>query len=199
MTGCLKRNPDSGYPPIPDDNMGAIITMDNVQTQAFQDYYPEDYSHCFGCGRLNEKGHQIKSYWDGEESVCHVKPHSYYSGGMKDILYGGLIASLIDCHGTATAAAAKARELGIALKPGAMPRFVTASLNIDYLIPVPINCELELRGRVKSIDGRKVAIETTLSAQGTLCAKGKGLFIQLRESERIQLQHTGTKMGRNSG
>ena len=38
--------------------------------KAFQDYYPEHMSHCFGCGRLNEYGHQIKSYWDGDESVC---------------------------------------------------------------------------------------------------------------------------------
>ena len=157
--------------------------MENVQTRAFQDYYPDDYSHCFGCGRLNEKGLQIKSYWDGEESICHIKPHSYYSGGMNDILYGGLIASLIDCHGAATAAAAKARELGIELKAGTMPRFVTASLNIDYLVPAPIDCDLELRGKVKSIDGRKVVIEATLSAKGTLRAKGKGLFIQLRDDK----------------
>ena len=32
--------------------------------RAFQDYYPDDVSHCFGCGRLNEHGLQIKSYWD---------------------------------------------------------------------------------------------------------------------------------------
>ena len=37
--------------------------------EAFQDYYHDDYSHCYGCGRLNEHGLQIKSYWDGEESV----------------------------------------------------------------------------------------------------------------------------------
>jgi hypothetical protein len=26
------------------------------RTDAFQDYYPDDYAHCFGCGRVNEKG-----------------------------------------------------------------------------------------------------------------------------------------------
>ena len=59
--------------------------MDEEKMLAFQDFYPEDYSHCFGCGRLNEKGHQIKSYWDGEESVCHFKPPLLYSGGYWDM------------------------------------------------------------------------------------------------------------------
>jgi hypothetical protein len=40
-----------------------------MDQKAFQDYYPDDLSHCYGCGRLNEHGLQIKSYWDGEESL----------------------------------------------------------------------------------------------------------------------------------
>lgn len=148
---------------------------------AFQDFYPDEYSHCYGCGRLNESGMQIKSYWEGEESICRVNPRDYYTGGMKNILYGGLIASLMDCHGAGTAAAAKAKELGIQLEVGNMPRFVTASLKVDYLAPTPVSTELEIRGKVKSIEGRKVVIEMTLSANDTLCAKGEGLFIQIRD------------------
>lgn len=165
--------------------METIVAMNREQMLAFQDCYPDDYSHCFGCGRLNEKGHKIKSYWDGEESVCHVKPPSIYSGGKQDILYGGLIASLIDCHGAATAAAAKAREQAIELRPGTMPRFVTASLKVDYLVPVPIDSEVELRAKAKSIDGRKVEVEVILSARGAFCARGEGLFIQVRDDKRL--------------
>jgi acyl-CoA thioesterase FadM len=66
-----------------------------------------------------------------------------------------------------------------------MPRFVTASLKIDYLVPVSIDCEVELRAKVKSIDGRKVAVEVMLSAQGTCCARGEGLFIQVRDDKRL--------------
>ena len=116
-----------------------------MKEMAFQDYYADDYSHCYGCGRLNEKGHQIKSFWDGDESVCRIVPEKHYSGGMKNILYGGLIASLIDCHGAGTAAAAKAQELKIEMTLGAMPRFVTASLKVDYLAPTPMDTEVELR------------------------------------------------------
>lgn len=148
---------------------------------AFQDYYPDDYAHCFGCGRLNEKGLQIKSYWDGDESVCRFLPNNYYTGGMKTILYGGMIASLIDCHGAGTAAAAKARELAIPVKPGNMPRFVTASLKIDFLAPTPVGVELELRSIVKEIKGRRVTVQVTLSSGECLRAKGEGVFVQLRD------------------
>jgi len=30
--------------------------------KAFQDFYADDMSHCYGCGRLNPDGLQIKSY-----------------------------------------------------------------------------------------------------------------------------------------
>jgi acyl-coenzyme A thioesterase PaaI-like protein len=149
--------------------------------KAFQDYYGDDYAYCFGCGRLNEKGLQIKSYWDGDESVCRVTPREYYTGGMKGIVYGGLIASLIDCHAAGTASAAKARELGITVEVGTMPRFVTASLQVDYRAPTPIGAELILRGTVRRIDGRKVTVDVTLSAEDKVCATGTLLMIQLRD------------------
>ena len=149
--------------------------------KAFQDHYPDDYSHCYGCGRLNEHGLQIKSYWDGNESVCRFVPGRHYTGGKKDILYGGLIASLMDCHGAGTAAAAKAREQGIEIKKGEMPRFVTASLKVDYLAPTPVHTELELRGKIKEVTGRKVTVEVHLLAKQKLCAKGELLFIQVKK------------------
>ena len=152
-----------------------------TNNEAFQDYYPDDYSHCYGCGRLNEQGHQIKSYWDGNESICHFLPKKYHTGGKKDILYGGLVASLMDCHGAGTAAAAKVKEQGVEIKKGVMPRFVTASLKVDYLAPTPVNSELELRGKIKDISGRKVIVEVTLLSKQKVRAIGTLLFIQLKE------------------
>ena len=99
----------------------------------------------------------------------------------KDILYGGLVASLMDCHGAGTVAAAKVKEQGIEIKKGEMPRFVTASLKVDYLAPTPVNTELELRGKIKDISGRKVIVKVTLIAEQKVRAIGKLLFIQLKE------------------
>jgi acyl-coenzyme A thioesterase PaaI-like protein len=144
--------------------------------KAFQDHYPDEFANCYGCGRLNEHGLQIKSYWDGEETVCHFTPDARYTGGFPCFLYGGMIASLIDCHGAATASAAKARSEG---RP--LGRFVTASLKVDYRAPTPIGTELEIRGKATEIKGRKVLVELTLSANGKLCAEGSAVMVQTPE------------------
>ena len=49
-----------------------------MSEKAIQDYYPPDLSHCYGCGRLNEQGYQIKTYWDGEETVARFEPRPYH-------------------------------------------------------------------------------------------------------------------------
>jgi acyl-coenzyme A thioesterase PaaI-like protein len=149
--------------------------------KAFQDCYPDNFAHCYGCGRLNDHGLKIKSYWDGEESVCRFKPRPYHTGGFPDFLYGGLIASLMDCHGAGTAAAANARQEGVDPERQPLKRYVTASLKVDYLSPTPVNTTLELRSTVREISGRKVWVETALFAEGTMRAKGETLMIQIPE------------------
>ncbi len=147
-----------------------------MSEKAFQDYYPDDYAHCYGCGRLNPEGHHLKSYWDGEETVCRYTPDNKYTGGFPGFLYGGMIASLMDCHAAGTAAAAQAKEEG---KP--ISRFVTASLKVDYLAPTPINTELEVRGKVIEIKGRKVIVEVSVSANGKQCATGSTVMVQIKD------------------
>lgn len=148
--------------------------------KAFQDYYPDDVSYCYGCGRLNEHGLQIKSYWDGEEAVCTFYPKPYHTA-VPGYVYGGLIASLIDCHSTGTAAAAAYRAQGRAMDTEPALRFVTASLHVDYLRPTPIEGPLELRSQVKEIKGRKVVVATTLSVHGEICARGEVVAVQMPE------------------
>ena len=149
--------------------------------EAFQDYYPDQLSYCYGCGRLNEHGLQIKSYWDGDESVCVFTPRPYHIA-IPGFVYGGLIASLIDCHGTGTAAAAMYRAAGRALDTLPPFRFVTASLHVDYLKPTPLGAPLEVRGAVKEIKGRKVVVSTTLSANGQVCVRGEVVAVQMPEN-----------------
>jgi acyl-coenzyme A thioesterase PaaI-like protein len=149
--------------------------------KAFQDYYPDDVSYCYGCGRLNDKGHRIKSYWDGDEAVCTFEPRPYHMA-IPGYVYGGLIASLIDCHSTGTASAAAYRAEGREMGTEPAFRFVTASLHVDYVKPTPLGVPLELRGRVKEIKGRKVVVSTTLSAEGEICARGEVVTVQMPES-----------------
>ncbi len=149
--------------------------------KAFQDYYPEDLSHCYGCGSHNEKGLQIKSFWDGEESVCTYTPRDYHTA-IPGFVYGGLIASLIDCHSTGTASAAKYRAEGREMGSDPPIRFVTASLHVDYLLPTPIGVPLEVRGKVKMIKGRRVVVEARLLAEGKVCAQGEVVVVQMPEN-----------------
>jgi len=151
-----------------------------MSEKAFQDYYPDDTSHCYGCGRLNPHGYQIKSYWDGDESVAHFTPQPYHTA-IPGFVYGGLLASLIDCHGTGTAAAAayKARNREMGSAPPL--RFVTGSLHVDFLLPTPLGPELELRGKVLEVKDRKVVVEETVSVDGNICAKGKVVAVLMPE------------------
>ena len=150
--------------------------------ESFQDQYPDILSHCFGCGRLNEHGYHIKSYWDGEESVAHFLPQPYHIS-IPGYVYGGLLASLIDCHGTGTAAAAlykAAKEQDPNGEPST--RTLTASLHVDYLKPTPLGVELEVRGKVKELKGRKVVIEEWIVANGEITVRGEVVAVQVPES-----------------
>jgi len=149
--------------------------------KAFQDYYPQNFAMCYGCGRLNEHGLQIKSYWEGEEAVCTFTPEPYHTA-VPGYVYGGLIASLIDCHSTGTAAAAAYRAQGRALDSEPPLRFVTGSLHVDYVRPTPIEGPLELRSQVKEIKGRKVVVSTTLSVHGEVCARGEVVAVEIPEN-----------------
>lgn len=152
-----------------------------MSNKAIQDYYPDNYAHCYGCGRLNTQGTQLKSFWQDDHAIAHHQPSQCQTGGVPGFAYGGLIASLLDCHGTATAAAAYYAAENRDLGSTPFVRFVTGSITVDYLKPTPLDSTLALIGKVESINGRKVNINLTLVADGEICAKGKMLAIRLQQ------------------
>jgi len=149
-----------------------------MERQAFQDFYPDDVSHCYGCGRLNPHGHHFRTYWEGEETITRFRPEPYHTA-IPGYVYGGLIASLIDCHSTGSAAAAAYRAEGRAMDTDPPCRFVTASLSIQYLKPTPLGVELECRGTLVEVSPRKVVVRTTLSASGHLCARAEVVAVRM--------------------
>lgn len=149
----------------------------------FQDYYPDHMAYCYGCGRLNEHGYQIKSIWDEnnqEESVAYFAPKPHHIA-IPGYVYGGLLASLIDCHGTGTAAAAAYRAAGRPMDSEPALRFLTGSLHVDYLKPTPLGIILEIRGRVKEVKNRKVVIEEWIVADGVITVRGEVVAVQVPE------------------
>lgn len=149
--------------------------------KAIQDLYPEDFAHCYGCGRLNDHGLHIRSEWNGQEAVARVRPEPYHIS-IPGFVYGGLIASLIDCHGMGTAAAAAMAAAGQQPGEDPSPRFVTASLQVDYLKPTPLGGELVVRAWPVEQSERKVIVEAVVTAAGEECARGRVVAVRLPPS-----------------
>jgi acyl-coenzyme A thioesterase PaaI-like protein len=147
---------------------------------AFQEYYSDDTAHCYGCGRLNDHGLQLKSYWEGEISVASYTPRPYHIA-IPGFVYGGLLASLIDCHATGTAAAAAYRAQGRDMGTEPPLRYVTGSLHVNYLKPTPLGIQLELRGEVVELTDRKVIVEIELFAGDQLTVRGEVVAVKMPE------------------
>jgi len=145
-----------------------------MSTSAIQDLYPDDLAHCFGCGRNNPHGYRLKGYAEGPNLVAHFTPERHYVS-IPGFVYGGLLASLADCHAMATATAADLAESSN--RPA--PRYVTASLWVDYLKPTPLGVELEIRGRVKEQGARKKVIAVTISASGTITVRADVVAVHI--------------------
>ena len=153
------------------------------QELSIQDTYPPAFAHCFGCGAGNPQGHHLKSYLVGHETVSHFTPDRKYSGGVPDHVYGGMVASLLDCHGTASAAAYAHVQDGRWIGDKGEPiRFVTASLKVDFKRPTPLGVALTVTGTLKSLEGRKAWINLVLTACEEVCATGEMLAIRLLDT-----------------
>jgi len=157
--------------------------MSTSGTAAIQNLYPDDLAHCFGCGRNNPHGHHLKSYVEGEDVVARFTPESQYVS-LPGFVYGGLLASLVDCHATATAAAADLAASGDK-NDRPVPRYVTAALRVEYLKPTALGAELEIRGRVKEQSERKKVVDLTVSVAGTVTVRAEAVAVRIpRNMER---------------
>lgn len=151
--------------------------------RSIQDYYPDELAHCFGCGRLNEHGHRLRSFWNGEMAEARFTPRPFHTA-IPGFVNGGVLASLVDCHGTGTAAAAAYRAEGREMDTTPPHRFVTASLLVNYVRPTPVGPELRLEGRVRSISGRKITVEVTVWVGTEVTVRGEVVAVEMPESMR---------------
>ncbi|ANB59673.1 PaaI family thioesterase [Anoxybacteroides amylolyticum] len=151
--------------------------MEEKVVHAVQDEYPDDFAWCYGCGRLNEHGYHFRTGWQGEQTVTIYTPSPEHTA-IPGFVYGGVIASLIDCHGTGSASLALHRKNGYELGSGeAPPRFVTASLNVEFLKPTPQGVPLKAIGTVEEIHPKKWKVKTEVYAEDTLCARGEVIAV----------------------
>ena len=153
-----------------------------MRKRAFQDQIPNNF--CFGCGPGNPQGLQLKSYWDGDESTAEFRPQLFHAAGSEQILNGGIIATLIDCHCICTAIAHAYYLEGRVIGSTPLIWYATASLHVGYLRPTPINQPVTLRAQIIAEETKKTTLHCTLSAAGEPCARGEVLAIRVSEGWR---------------
>jgi acyl-coenzyme A thioesterase PaaI-like protein len=152
-----------------------------VTKEAIQDTWPHEGTFCFGCGKNNENGLQLKSYWEGDEAVASWTPEDYHLA-FPGVVNGGIIATLIDCHGTGTANAAAYRAAGDS--PVSF-MFVTGSLSVRFLKPTPIGEALTLRARIIEQTERKITVSCSVYAGSNECATGEVVAIRVDQTRFI--------------
>lgn len=133
--------------------------------------------HCFGCGTLNSAGLQIKSRWEDDELVCIWQPKPEHIG-YPGYVYGGIIASIVDCHAIWASIGIRCREAGHDLNSG-MPSFnvVTASLLVNYLKPAGVGHPLVLRARITEHGRRKSTVSCSVLQGAVHCATAQVITV----------------------
>ncbi len=153
-----------------------------MEEKAIQDRWHEIGSYCWGCGRSNEQGLRLKSFWQGDEVVATFQPAEYHMA-FPGVLNGGIIATLIDCHSLNTANAASCQAEGREYDADPLSGFVTGSIFIKYLKPTPTEEPVFLRARVKEMKERKITVTCSLYSGETECATGEVIAIRIGQSK----------------
>lgn len=149
---------------------GKVMVKEGI---AIQDEYADEFAWCYGCGRLNEAGHHFRTFWQGEKTRTEYQPKDEHKA-IPGFVYGGVLASLVDCHGTGSAALALHRKNGHEPGDGAEPpRFVTASLHLDFMKPTPQGVPLTAIGTVEEVHPKKWKVHAEVFAGEECVVKGE--------------------------
>ncbi|HET9215766.1 MAG TPA: hotdog domain-containing protein, partial [Terriglobia bacterium] len=62
------------------------------------------------------------------------------------------------------------------------PRYVTASLHVDYLKPTPLGVKLEIRGKVKERSERKAIVTLTVAAGENVTVRAEVVAVRMPSS-----------------
>ena len=162
--------------------------MSNLDTPLQDSAAPEGV--CYGCGGSNPHGLHIKSHWheDAVHVIAEHLPDARYCG-WPDLVYGGLIAMLVDCHSNWTAMAYHYRAEN--REAGTLPRIdcVTGNLGIKFIAPTPMGVALTLRAKVKGEVGRKTRVICEVFAGDVLTAVGDSVFVRVDTGQLADAAH----------
>jgi acyl-coenzyme A thioesterase PaaI-like protein len=126
---------------------------------------PFDDGNCFACGPTNPIGMHVHfDRANGEGVLARVMLAPEYQG-WRGIAHGGIIMALLD--------EAMAHAAGFAGYRG-----VTASVNVRFRKPVPLERPIEVRGRVTWQRRNVLGVDATIyDGAGNVLAHAEGNFV----------------------
>ena len=128
---------------------------------------PAHHPACLGCGTQNPHGHHLQVRRDGEGVTAR---HTFDARhvGAPGIAHGGGVATVLD------------DLYGFLLYLTEGPA-VTRNLVVDYLRPVLLGVEYELRADIIRAEGRKLFVEAMMSeaATGRPVVTSTGVFVRV--------------------
>lgn len=141
-------------------------------------------NHCYGCGKDNPGGLRIDSIWDPEDSnasICEFTPSAHHCAGPPDVVNGGIIASLIDCHAISTATAERFRREGREIgDDDDQFTYATASLQVRYKAPSRLKGKLTVRAVITDVGERRTQLKiSVVDSSGEVTAEGDVTAVQV--------------------
>lgn len=125
---------------------------------------PPEYPNCFVCGPANDAGLGLIVRRDGDTAVARYRPLAHQEG-YPARFHGGLVGLLVD---------------EMLVYAGAANGLVGMTARVSYRLrrPIPMDAELDLRGRLTSTNSRgfKAEVEIALT-DGSLAADGTGTCV----------------------
>lgn len=143
---------------------------------------------CYCCGPSHPTGLRLKSFWDesGKFVVARHTPRPEFTG-FPGLVYGGLLAMLVDCHSGWSAMAWHYREEHREPESGPSIQCVTGKMSIDYLKPTPLGVELVVKGWVDGPLSRKSRVLCEISAGDVLTVRADTVFVRA-DTDRLRIK-----------
>jgi hypothetical protein len=134
----------------------------DADSPAVQDAWPE--LTCFGCGPSNPVGHRLKSRLSADETsiVAVFDPKPEHNSGAPNVMYGGLVASLVDCNSIWAAMVFRNLADGRSHLDPPATAYVTGELSVKYVAPTPLDRPVRVESWVEGDVGRRTRVVTEL-------------------------------------
>lgn len=146
-------------------------------TLSLQETYAPQ-GRCFGCGPTNAKGLRIRSFAVDETPDAHVivdfTPELHHEA-FENVLNGGIIGTVLDCHMNWTAIHHLMRKHGL----DHAPCCVTAEFKVSLKRPTPMG-PVHVDAHVVSSTDDRATIEAVMTAAGKVTAVGTGTFVAVK-------------------